>query len=252
MTDPRYCPLPSNDKTLDLLTEELRRVRSMGFVNSVGLGSGKVGLTLEYHLGIAQNTSKSPDFSGIELKAKAVKPSSKKADKGSITTLFSAAPELFLGCIDRADLLGKFGYYDPKRDRQALYTSINSAGDSLGFRLKCLNDTIVIESRGIPVIGYRFASIEKWLGFKHSKTMFVSAVQRGVGVKTEFWFNEAIFCEDPTIENFVQLVREGSIFYDFTLSQKDKKIKDHGFLWRLDLGQLVRLFKKVSVVALGS
>jgi len=50
------------------------------------------------------------------------------------------------------------------------------------------------------------------------------------------------YCKWPSILNFVDLVAEGKINLDFTLSAKDGKIRDHGFLWRIQQESLEELY----------
>jgi len=63
---------------------------------------------------------------GIELKT--------KHDK-TLQTLFSRVPSRYLACKDKKELVEKYGYFDEKRKRRALYTSFNNSPDSLGFYL---------------------------------------------------------------------------------------------------------------------
>lgn len=111
---------------IDILVEKLRRLRNRDYLPIHGKGSGRYGLSLEYYLSIPQNSSKEADFMGVELKAKHGK---------TLQTLFSRVPSRYLACKDKNQLVEKFGYFDEKRKRQALYTSFNNAPDSLGFYL---------------------------------------------------------------------------------------------------------------------
>ncbi len=102
-------------KPIDILTEKLRRLRNRDYLPVKGVGSGRYGLTLEHCLSIPQNSSEEADFMGIELKT--------KHDK-TFQTLFSRVLSRYLACKDKKKLVEKFGYFDEKRKRQALYASI--------------------------------------------------------------------------------------------------------------------------------
>lgn len=52
-------------------------------------------------------------------------------------------------------------------------------------------------------------------------------------MKEHLELSKAIYCKWPSILNFLDLVNDGKINLDFTLSQKNGKIQDHGFLWRI-------------------
>ena len=49
------------------LVEKLKAINSRGWINSEGTGSGRYGLALERELSIPRNSSKNPDFKGIEI-----------------------------------------------------------------------------------------------------------------------------------------------------------------------------------------
>ncbi len=127
-------------KPIDILTEKLRRLRHRDYLPVKGAGSGRYGLTLEFYLSIPQNSSKTADFMGIELKT--------KHDK-ILQTLFSRIPSRYLAFKDKKELVEKYGYFDEKRKRQALYTSFNNSPDSLGFYLAPVKNRVVVNKKRI-------------------------------------------------------------------------------------------------------
>ncbi|MDP6905642.1 MAG: MvaI/BcnI family restriction endonuclease, partial [Verrucomicrobiota bacterium] len=116
---------------IEELISKMRDLYSRGYVPAEGTGSGRYGLALERELGIASNSSKKPDFKGIELKTKA---------GATLQTLFSRTPSHYTGCSDKLDLTLSHGY--EKKGRQQLYTSMNSEGDSLGFSVVAMEDCV--------------------------------------------------------------------------------------------------------------
>ena len=120
----------------DFLVRKLKNLCRKGYLPVVGKGAGRFGLTLEHNLNIPQNSSKDPDFMGIELKTKR---------GGSLQSLFANKPTEYVDCEDKRDLIEKHGYFDEKRNRQALYTSFNSNGDSLGFSSSRLMHRIKVD-----------------------------------------------------------------------------------------------------------
>jgi len=88
-------------------------------------GTGRYGLAVEDALGIRANSSKSPDFMGIELKT--------KSDR-TMQTLFSRTPSRYTGVVNKAELFEQYSYSD-KDKRRRLSTSFGSAGDQRGFSL---------------------------------------------------------------------------------------------------------------------
>src|SRR5262249_28372430 len=75
-------PLPAVEPK-EILFAKLRELRALGSIPVTGKGSGRFGLAIERALGISPNSSKTPDFMGIELKTK---------HDATLQTLFSRTP----------------------------------------------------------------------------------------------------------------------------------------------------------------
>ena len=217
----------------EILFGKLRELYRKGPISVIGRGSGRLGLSLENALGIPQNSSKQPDFMGIELKS--------KSDK-TLQTLFSRIPSRYTGCKDKHDLLAQYGYDDTKRKRRALYTSFTNQPDSLGFFLKSTDTGIVVTNGGVEILEYDSEVIEEALLSKHSQTAYISLSKRIEKEKEVCYIEEMTYCRLPSIIKFLRLVEEGDIYLDFTLSLKDGKTKDHGFLWRIRTSALQKLY----------
>jgi hypothetical protein len=225
-------PLPALEPH-EILFSKLREISRKDF-KVEGKGSGRFGLALEKALGIPANSSKTPDFMGIELKT--------KVDK-SLQTLFSRTPTRFILASDKNDFFRQHHYRDEKRNRNALYTSFNSEGDSLGFKLRMRDQTVVVHRNGREVIEYDAIVLEKALLSKHSRTAFL-AINSSRKDGMEYASIRSIqYCEGPSIISFLKLIREGSIFLDFTMSEKPNgAVNDHGFLWRIRGVDLPKLY----------
>ncbi len=219
---------------VEILSDKLHQIIQAGPIPVQGEGSGRFGLTLERQLGIPQNSSKSADFMGIELKTK----------HGSTPqTLFSRTPSRYTGVKDKLGLIKRYGYPDRKNKRTALYTSFNSSPDTLGFSLKIRGDVIEVLNKGVTVLEYDLQVIEHALLSKHTETVFlvVQSSQKINGVAV-CQFSNPIHCRWPSILRFKQLLSKGAIFLDFTLSLKGSTVKDHGFLWRIHQNYIIDLF----------
>ncbi|ARN74882.1 MvaI/BcnI family restriction endonuclease [Oceanicoccus sagamiensis] len=214
-------PIPSLEPH-EILREKLSFLKNKGAIKADKKGTGKHGLALEEALGISANSSKKPDFMGIELKT--------KKDK-SLQTLFSRTPSNYNYAIDKNDLFRKFAYQDPKRGRKALYTSFNNTPDSLGFYLATTDQKISVMHKNRELCSYEAEDIESALLSKHTRTAYIYITAKSS--PPSFTINSVKYCQHPSIIRFLRLVREGKIYLDFTLSEKGEKIKDHGFLWRI-------------------
>jgi len=221
----------------EILFRKLRELKQRGYLRVTGAGTGRFGLALEKSLGIPPNSHKGPDFMGIELKTKS---------SNSLQTLFSRVPTCFTGTASKASLLKDHGYEDQARNRRALYTSFNCETDSLGFQLKTKGDRVVVQKGGIELLEYDAGVLEAALLSKHSQTAYVGLSVRKQGSREVWRVETALYCKWPSIIRFLRLVDAGSIFLDFTLSQKSGKVRDHGFLWRIQKEALPILYLKTQ------
>lgn len=218
----------------DFLVRQMRNLWARGYLPVKEKGSGRFGLALERHLNIPPNSSKTPDFMGIELKT--------KRDK-SLQTLFSKVPTEYTGCNSKKELVQNHGYFDEKRNRQALYTSFNSEGDSLGFSLKANNDFVSVVKDGTELLRYNCDLLEEALLSKHTESAYISvSTRKGSNNEQECRFDELIYCKRPSMRRFLKMIDKGDVNLDFTLSIKNERVRDHGFLWRVKADAITDLY----------
>jgi len=233
---------PNEQSPIDILVDKLRRLRNRDYLPIHGKGTGRYGLSLEYYLSIPQNSSKEADFMGIELKTKKGK---------SLQTLFSRVPSRYLACKDKNQLVEKFGYFDEKRNRQALYTSFNNTQDSLGFNLIANKDKIVVNKKKTEILEYDNSVLENALLSNHNKTAYVSvSSQRLKNGNAGCRFDQLLYCKTPSLLNFLHLANDGNMYLDFTLSETNGRVKDHGFLWRVPQDAIGDLYQETQLIDL--
>ena len=228
--------------SIDILTQKLRRLRQRDYLKMVGSGSGRFGLTLEHYLNIPQNSSKEADFMGIELKT--------KHDKG-LQTLFSRVPSHYLACDNKAELVMKYGYYDNKRQRQALYTSFNNKPDSLGFYMMPREQRIVVKKAKIALLDYEKQALSDALLTKHNETAYITVSSKRlkngqVGCR----FDQLLYCKKPTYARFLKMANNGHVYLDFMMAMQGDRCRDHGFLWRVQQSELPGLYRESRLVDL--
>lgn len=227
---------------VDILVDKLRRLRLRDYLPVHGKGTGRYGLSLEHYLNIPQNSSKEADFMGIELKTKHSK---------ALQTLFSRVPTRYLACKDRNQLVEKFGYFDEKRGRQALYTSFNNSPDSLGFSLEAKKDRIVVNKKKTEILEYDDSVLEDAVLLKHNETAYISvSSSRLKDGKTGCRFDQLLYCKAPSLLRFMHMANDGNVYLDFTLSETEGRVKDHGFLWRVPQDAIEDLYKKTQLIDL--
>ncbi len=234
---------PPNYIPKEILKQKILSLYRKGILKAQGGGSGRYGLAVEKYLGVPQNSSKSADFMGIELKTSTGK---------SLQTLFSRIPSKYLDCKDKRELVVKHGYYDAKRERQALYTSFSSKGDSLGFSLKAGRDEVFVVKDKKKILSFETETLEEALLSKHSETAFIKINNFKYEEEDCFKLDKMVYGRWPSIIKFMRLIDQGRVFLDFTLSIKDNKVRDHGFCWRIDPEAFDDLFLETEVVELAA
>lgn len=238
----------SSDQVAEELLCLLRSVSAQGFVRTLRSGDTGVGYTLETMLGIAANSRQSPDYKGIELKAKRSRVGAGK----NRSTLFSKAPNWKLSPVGSAIGLLKARGYQDAQGRLSLYHTLsarspNSLGLALGLdpAMDWLKQVYhdPFSGRVVHDVTWEIPSLKKDLAAKHRQTFWVRAASRGVGSDEEFHYVEVQETRRPMTVNFVALVEAGIITVDYALHKKSEtRARDHGYLFKIHPNDLGALF----------
>lgn len=239
-----------NDAAIEELVEKIKTIRSQGFVQTLRAGDTGIGFTLETLLGIAANSSKDPDYNGIEIKcSRSAQPKEKRKSATGKQTLFTLVPQ-WGNAGSRKGLVEKHGYEDHERERKALYCTIKVVPNNLGWSLEIADEEqrIYVCKDGERIVYYALTDLQDALESKHRETIFVTAHARKNNDGTEeFHYDSVLHCQEVSFEEFLMLIRENLIGLDFAIHLKDGKARDHGFLWRIENKKYVpRLFKYVQ------
>lgn len=232
----------SEDPVALELLDMLREVGALGFIRTMRSGPTGVGMTLETKLGIDANSSKAPDYKGIEIKAARTKRSPNRVN------LFSQVPNWKLSPIGSAwNLLQTYGY--ERDDRLQLYHQLDAVKpNSIGFVLEVqrsrgwLVQNHVHDNESTHVATWELQKLRDRLSEKHPTTFWVKADARGDGDDEEFRYVDVIHTRLPRFWNFDVLVEAGTITLDYTLSQKNDRVRDHGYLYKIHPDNLEALF----------
>lgn len=234
-------PLPTCEPH-EILHSMLKEIKNSGALKVKKKGSGRYGLAIEEALGIAQNNDKAADFMGIELKTKSVV---------GLQTLFSRTPSSFGVFSSKSEMFEANCYFDQNKRRKALYTSFNYFGDSLGFKLSVCEDEVQILRKHRLIMVYSLHRLEDALLSKHNETVFIGLKKISINDQEYCEIGEAKYCEGPMITNFLRLVEAGNIYLDLTLSMDaNGRIRDHGFLWRIQSSAIENLYNKTQLLPL--
>jgi len=207
------------------LISKLRKIKKSGYVKTHRAGDTGIGKTLEDLLGIEENNIPGPNGRLIELK-------SARKNAKSMLTLFTKSP---LPKKANSLLLQRYGYPSKRgNNRKELHTTVNAKSyntlkGKVGFKIDIKEDRIELTSESKEVLGYwdkrtLAMSFER----KLPKLLYVKADSRGSRANEEFWFNEAWLLTGFDFENFVNLLREGTILVDIRIGQyPDGRPHDH-------------------------
>ena len=224
------------------------------FVASRGAGDMGVGKTVEWMLGIQANSSKDPDFRGIEIKSARTGQA-----KNKLTTLFSKTPDRKLSPMKPYDVVMAFGRPDEETQRRQIYASVgpkHSPRNTLGFYTIISDDGLFFELWNKSALKALFIwpldTLRSALMKKHRRTIWVSVDSRKTAGLEEFQVIGCKLTGSPSFESFLDFIREGNITVDLTMSQKGAKqaVRDHGYLFRIDNSQLDGLFLSIPQVFL--
>lgn len=235
---------------LDQLLRELRSLASGPALPALVAADTGVGRTLEAALGISMNSSKEPDYMGIELKFARKRPVTRR----NRSTLFAQVPDWDISpCSSSRAILDSFGY---NRDGAfKLYTEVGCRPNSLGLSL--VHDPIngLIEERSnrpeLPVVArWRMAKLAKRLQEKHAETAWVEVESTYVAGREYFKPTALLYTSVPRFDVFHLLVAKGLITMDHLIKQTGTAVNEKGPLWKIEPGGHSALFAGAREIAL--
>lgn len=223
------------------LLNKLKLIANAGYVKSVVNSDTGIGRTIEQLLGIEMNSSKSPDYKGIELK-------SFRASRNNRKGLFGKTPDWELSKFkSRVEILDAFGYWEKGVFR--LYNTIRGTGrNAQGLILKIENKKDwLVENSDRPEIGdflvWKLETLRKELLKKHKETFWIKADSKIEDNNEYFHFKEVEHTKNPMIDKFEILVETGAITLDYPIKRMpDGKVIDKGCNFKLKANCLDLLF----------
>lgn len=234
------------------LLDMMREIASKGYVTTLRPGDTGVGFTLETLLGISANSSKAPDFRGIEIKS-----GRKKSQRSGRTTIFSQVPNWKVSRLKGSkDILFNRGRFHDIKKRMQLFHEF-SATKLNSYDMKLVVDytkeqlhQVCHESGGITVdVIWEFDVLKKRLLEKHKETFWVSAQSKGRSgdVDEKFFYSDIKHTGSVDVSVFPTLIETGVISLDYTIKElKPNVAKDQGYLFKISSKNLDLLFSKVN------
>ena len=208
-----------------------------------------VGRTLEAALNIDINSSKQPDYKGIELK-------SFRNKKGNRKNLFAQVPNWSLSKFkSSSEILDQFGYW--REEDFKLYCTVSAlVSNSQGLSLKLDSDiNQLIETSDKKEIGdfvvWTLEMLHKRLIEKHKETFWVSAEVIKIEGKDHFQYKEVEHTKKPITSQFDILIEQGVITLDHLIKRNSKgKVVEKGPLFKIKPNSLNLLFPPSTVYSL--
>ncbi len=231
------------------LLNMLMNLAKEGPILSIVNADTSVGRTLEKALGIDINSSKLPDYKGIELK-------SFRSNKGNRKNLFAQVPDWELSNFkSSAEILDAFGYW--REEDNKLYCTVSAiTTNSQGLSLKVNSDiNHLIENSVDKRVGdfvvWTLDKLHKRLLEKHKETFWVAADTIYDDGKEYFQYKQVEHTRKPIVSQFDILLDQGVITLDHLIKRNSKgKVVEKGPLFKIKPNSLDLLFPPSNVYSL--
>ena len=231
----------TSNEVADELLKMLNKIAQRGLVPAMLNADTAVGRTLETLLGIDINSSKKPDYKGIELK-------SYRDSRGNRKNLFAQVPEWNLSKFkSSAEILDNFGYN--RGEDFKLYCTVSSlVRNSQGLMLKIDGNTRqLLENSDKSNIGdfvvWGLETLHKRLLEKHNETFWIAADSKIVDGKEFFQYKKVEHTKKPIVSQFDILLEQGIITLDHLIKRKvTGSVVEKGPIFKIKPNSLDLLF----------
>ena len=230
-----------SNEVADELLILLNKIASQGPVPAMLKADTAIGRTLETLLGIDINSSKKPDYKGIELK-------SYRDKKGNRKNLFAQVPDWSLSKFkSSAEILNNFGYQ--RGEDFKLYCTVSAlVRNSQGLTLK-LDSKInqLLENSEKANIGdfiaWNLETLHNRLLEKHNETFWIAADSIIIDNKEHFQFKKVEHTRKPIVTQFDILLEQGIITLDHLIKRKPTgSVVEKGPIFKIKPNALDLLF----------
>lgn len=226
----------SSNVSTELLTK-LKHLAQNPFP-ALRAGDTAIGYTLESMLGIQANSSKQPDYKGIEL----------KSGRGAKTrtTLFAQVADWSISpCKKSAEILDKFGY--ERGDDFKLYCTISTQkknSQGLSFIYDQVKDELQEwHNQSELVAVWPGDLLRKRLKEKHAETFWVEATSEVIDGVEHFQLIRVTHTRSPIVSQLMPLIQSGVITMDHLIKRNSKgRVSEKGPLFKMNKNDLELLF----------
>ncbi|TEW53860.1 hypothetical protein E2R68_10215 [Psychromonas sp. RZ22] len=210
-------------------------------------GDTAIGFTLEEKLGISANSSKLPDYKGIELK-------SGRGNK-TRTTLFAQVADWSISpCKKSAEILNKYGY--EREDDFKLYCTITTQRENtqgLAFIYDQAKDQLQEWYNNTDLVAvWPGALLRKRLKEKHAETFWVEAKSEVVDGVEQFQLLKVTHTKSPILSQLLPLIQSGVVTMDHLIKRNgsNNRVSEKGPLFKINKRDLELLFPQPVIYSL--
>jgi hypothetical protein len=232
--------LPNAESVAEELLSKLQIIAKDGLIKAITKGSTAIGMSIEAALGLAPNSSKLPDYKGIELKS--------GRGGNNRTTLFGQVPDWKDSPLkSSAAILDAFGYQ--REDDFKLYCTISAKkpnSQGLQFTYDEKNDQLTEYHREQGDVAFWSADLLRGrLLEKHKETFWIDAESIEIDGHEYFKLKSVTHTKNPMVNQLMPLIADGTITMDHLIKRKggDKpKVSEKGPLFKMNKKDLSLLF----------
>lgn len=238
-----------SNEVADELLLLLNKIAAQGLVPAMLNADTAIGRTLETLLGIDINSSKKPDYKGIELK-------SYRDKRGNRKNLFAQVPDWNLSKFkSSAEILNNFGY--TRGDDFKLYCTVSSlVRNSQGLMLKMDSKVNqLLENSDKSNVGdfivWGLETLHKRLLEKHNETFWIAADSKTIDGKEYFQYKKVEHTKKPIVSQFDILLEQGIITLDHLIKRKSTgSVVEKGPIFKIKPNALDLLFPPSQLYSL--
>ena len=236
------------------LASKLTEICSRGFVQTLRAGDTGVGYTLETLLGIAANSSKAPDYKGIEIKSGRTR----SVARGR-TTIISLVPNWGISRLKSSkEILDERGRFNEKKNRVQLFHEFSAVkANSYDMKLRVeetkglLHQETTLGQSAVTDVTWEFSTLAERLKKKHGKTFWVKADTDGTGASERFWYNKLTYTSGINPNKLPLLIETGVVTVDYTIKATPTGgAKDQGYLFKINQADLDLMFETPQEITL--
>lgn len=237
--------LKQNNSISEELLGKIQMIADSGPLPAIKNGDTAIGHALETALGIEQNSSKQPDYKGIELKSYRAK---KRASQESKKNLFAQVPNWDISKFKSSrEILDNFGY--PRDDDFKLYCTVSTqVVNSQGLMLRLDSNTEQLaENSSDKEIGdfvvWLMSDLKNRLLEKHNETFWIGAETSKIRGIEYFQYKKILHTRKPIPSAFELLVEQGQITVDHLIKRNSSgRVSEKGPLFKINGSALGMLF----------